>query len=117
VIGGGHPRLELRPVASPASPSNAPDGKYDRLIARARAVSAATTLIVYPCDETSLRGATEAAEAGIIQPILVGPVHKINAAASEHGLDISHFEIIDVPHSKAAAATAVQLVHEAKGDS
>ena len=52
----------------------------------------------------------------IIQPILVGPVHKINAAANEHGFDISRFEIIDAPHSEAAAAKAVQLVHEAKGE-
>ena len=109
--------IGISPVAGIGPLGYAPDSKYDRLIARARAIPAATTLIVHPCDETSLRGATEAAEAGIIQPILVGPVHKINAAASEHELDISRFEIIDVPHSKAAAATAVQLVHEAKGDS
>ena len=42
-----------------------PDSKYDRLIVRAKSVPAATTLVVHPCDETSLRGATEAAEAGI----------------------------------------------------
>ena len=47
--------------------------KYDRLIARAKQVPPATTIIVHPCDETSLRGAVEAAEAGIIKPILVGP--------------------------------------------
>jgi phosphate acetyltransferase len=90
--------------------------KYERLIARARAVPAATTLVVHPCDETSLRGATEAAAAGIIQPILIGPKAKVTAAASEHGVDISRFELIDAPHSDAAAAKAVQLIHEAKGE-
>ena len=34
------------------------ESKYDRLIARAKGVAAAQTLVVYPCDETSLRGAT-----------------------------------------------------------
>ena len=92
------------------------DSKYDRLIVRAKSVPAATTLVVHPCDETSLRGATEAAEAGIILPILVGPTRKITAAAREHGIDISRFEMIDAPHSDAAAAKAVQLVHEAKGE-
>jgi phosphate acetyltransferase len=72
--------------------------------------------VVHPCDETSLRGATEAADAGIIQPILVGPAAKITAAAREHGVDISRFELVDAPHSDAAAAKAVQLVHEAKGE-
>ena len=90
--------------------------KYERLIAAARAVPAAKTLVVHPCDETSLRGATEAADAALIQPILVGPAAKITAAAREHSVDISRFELVDAPHSDAAAAKAVQLVHEAKGE-
>ena len=65
--------------------------KYERLIARAKQVPAATTIVVHPCDETSLRGATEAAEAGIIVPILVGPAAKISAVAREHGLEIGGF--------------------------
>src|SRR6516165_10676352 len=94
----------------------APHAKYDRLIERARAVPAATTLVVHPCDETSLRGATEAADIGIIRPVLVGPAGKVTAAARQHGIDISRFELIDAPHSDAAAAKAVQLIHEAKGE-
>ena len=71
---------------------------------------------MHPCDETSLRGPIEAAEAGIIVPILVGPAAKISAVAREHGLNIDRFEIVDVPHSEAAAAKAVELIHEAKGE-
>jgi phosphate acetyltransferase len=63
-----------------------------------------------------LRGPIEAAEAGIIVPILVGPATKISAVAREHHLDISRIEIVDVPHSDAAAAKAVQLIHESKGE-
>jgi phosphate acetyltransferase len=74
------------------------------------------TIVVHPCDETSLRGPIEAAEAGIIIPILVGPAAKITAVAREHKLDISRFEIVDVPHSEAAAAKAVELVRQAKGE-
>ena len=68
-----------------------PHSKYERLIARAKEVPAATTIVVHPCDETSLRGAIEAAEAGIIVPILVGPAAKISAVAREHGLEIGGF--------------------------
>jgi phosphate acetyltransferase len=90
--------------------------KYDRLIVRARGVPAATTIVVHPCDETSLRGALEAAETGIIRPILVAPAAKVLAVAREHGLDIKSFELVDVPHSDAAAAKAVELIHAAKGE-
>jgi len=90
--------------------------KYDRLIATAKAIPPAATLVVHPCDESSLRGVVEAAEAGLIKPTLVGPVAKIRDAASKHGIDIGSYEIVDAPHSEAAAARAVELVHEAKGE-
>ena len=100
----------IGPVGDPPRP------KYERLIARAKQVPAATTVVVHPCEETALRGPIEAAEAGIIVPILVGPAAKIAGVAREHGLDIGRYEIVDVPHSEAAAAKAVELIHESKGE-
>jgi phosphate acetyltransferase len=93
-----------------------PHSKYERLIATAKQVPAATTIVVHPCEETALRGPIEAAQAGIIVPILVGPAAKIAAVAREHRLDIGRFEIVDVPHSDAAAAKAVELIHQSKGE-
>ena len=92
-----------------------PHAKYDRLIARAKEVPPVVTVVAHPCDETSLRGATEAAEAGIIVPILVGPLAKITSVAQTHGLDISRFAIVDAPHSHAAAEKAVQLIRDGEG--
>jgi phosphate acetyltransferase len=100
----------MGPFAAP------PPTKYERLLARAKEVPAATTVVVHPCDETSLRGPIEAAEAGIITPVLVGPKAKIFAVAREHGIEIDRFEIIDVAHSEAAAAKGVELVRESKGE-
>jgi phosphate acetyltransferase len=100
----------LGPVAGP------PQSKYERLIARAKEVPAATTVVVHPCDETSLRGAIDAAETGIIKPVLVGPAAKIAATESQFGLDIAKYEVVDAPHSEAAAARGVQLVHEGMGE-
>jgi phosphate acetyltransferase len=97
-------------------PEERQHAKYDRLIERAKQVPAATTVVAHPCDETSLRGAVEAAEAGIIVPILVGPAAKITAVAREHALDIRRFELVDAPHSHAAADKAVALIREAKGE-
>jgi phosphate acetyltransferase len=99
---------------------NAPSGpaanKYDQLIALARQVPAAKTVVVHPCDETSLRGATDAADLGIIIPILVGPAEKIAAVAAQHRLDIGGYEIVDVPHSEAAAARGVEFVRQGHGE-
>jgi phosphate acetyltransferase len=90
--------------------------KYERLIAAATAIPAVSTVVVHPCDESSLRGAVEAAEAGIITPILVGPAAKIRDTAAKYGLNIGGFEIVDAPHSEAAAAKSVELIHAAKGE-
>jgi phosphate acetyltransferase len=79
-------------------------------------VPPATTVVVHPCDETSLRGASAAAELGIIVPILVGPVAKITAVARQHKIDIAHYELVDAPHSEGAAAKAVELIHESRGE-
>jgi phosphate acetyltransferase len=100
----------VRPVSQP------PHSKYDRLIAFAKEVPPATTVVAHPCDETSLRGAVEAAELGIIIPVLVGPAAKITAVARQHGIDIGRYQLVDAPHSEAAAAKAVELIHESKGE-
>ena len=101
--------------AQPAGETR-PHSKYDRLIAAAKAVPTVTTIVVHPCDETSLRGAIEAAEAGIIKPIFVGPAAKIAAAAAKHNINIAGYEIVDAEHSEAAAAKGVELIHQAKGE-
>jgi phosphate acetyltransferase len=101
--------------AQPAGETR-PHSKYDRLIAAAKAVPTVTTIVVHPCDETSLRGAVDAAEAGIIKPILVGPAAKIAATAAKHNINIAGYEIVDAEHSEAAAAKGVELIHEAKGE-
>lgn len=103
-------------ISSISTPVHPPHAKYDRLIARAKQVPPARTVVVHPCDETSLRGATEAAELGIIIPILVGPAAKIAAVAAQHKLDIGGFERIDVPHSDAAAAKGVELIRQRHGE-
>ena len=90
--------------------------KYERLIAAAKQVPSAVTIVAHPCDEASLRGVCEAAAAGIIKPLLVGPAGKIKAIAAQFNFDISRFEIVDAPDSEASAARAVELIHEGKGE-
>ena len=79
---------EIGAIAAIGPLGNPPQSKYERLIARAKQVPAVTTIVAHPCDETSLRGPIDAAKAGIIVPILVGPAAKISAVAREHRIDI-----------------------------
>lgn len=90
--------------------------KYDRLIAIAKTLPAVTAAVAHPCDESSLRGALEASEAGIIKPIFVGPQDRIREVASKAGLSIAGIEIVDAPYSQAAAAAAVDLVRTGRAE-
>jgi phosphate acetyltransferase len=75
-----------------------------------------STAVAHPCDQSSLEGATRAAEMGLIRPILVGPQAKMTAVAQECKLDLSPYESVDVPHSHAAAARAVEIVREGRAE-
>src|SRR5215470_14356175 len=113
---GDHMRDHADTIAPISAAGPAPGSKYDRLIARAKETKPVVTMVVHPCDESSLRGAIEAAELGIIEPVLVGPAAKITAVAKEHRIDIQGCQIVDAPHSDAAAAKAVELIRESKGE-
>jgi phosphate acetyltransferase len=90
--------------------------KYERLIAATEGLSPLLTAVAHPCDETSLRGALEAAGAGLILPILVGPKDRIRSLAEHLAMDLHDMEVVDVPHSEAAAEKAVELVRTGKAE-
>lgn len=90
--------------------------KYERLVAATKGLQALPTAVAHPCDETSLRGALEAAAADMIAPVLVGPKPKIEGLARALDLDIGSTRIIDVPHSQAAAEKAVALVRAGEAE-
>src|SRR6476661_3294893 len=90
--------------------------KYNRLIAAAKNVPPLPAAVAHPCDETSLRGALEAAEANLIIPILVGPKNKILDVARSLGISVEDFELVDVPHSQAAAEKAVEIVRAGRAE-
>ena len=91
-------------------------GKYELLLARCKELAAVPTAVVHPCDDASLGAAVEAAQEGLIAPILVGPVDRMRAVARESGLGIAACEIVEAPHSHAAAARAVELVRLGKAE-
>jgi phosphate acetyltransferase len=90
--------------------------KYRRLIDYCQELPPMPTAVVHPCDKSSLEGAAEAARAGLIAPILVGPRERIEAVARENGISIADLPIVEAPYSEAAATAAVQLVREGKAE-
>jgi phosphate acetyltransferase len=96
----------------PGPPVPGPHARYQALSRRARRERVLRTALVHPCEATALAGAVEAASAGLIVPVLVGPSARVIATAAAAGVNIAPYELVDVPHSHAAAARAVALVRE-----
>lgn len=97
------------------TPIPQPD-RYELLLKRCKALEPVSTAVVFPCEKTALTGAIEAAEAGLIAPILVGPAAVIREVARAAELNISPYPIEDVAESKAAAARAVEIVRAARAE-
>ena len=91
-------------------------GKYERLLERCAGFEPIPTAVAHPCEATSLSGSIEAAEKGLIVPILVGPADKIAATARSSGIDLQNFQVVDAPHSAAAAAKAVELIRKGEAE-
>ena len=90
--------------------------KYQRLIKRCKAATPTPTAVVHPCDENSLQGAVDAAKAGLIAPILVGPVARIREIAEKAGLDISMYRMVDAQFSHESADKAVAEVRAGRAE-
>ncbi len=70
--------------------------RYKALIERCSSLAPVAVAVAHPCEETALRGAIEAAEAGLIHPTLVGARQKILQVAAQCGLDLEAHRIVDV---------------------
>ena len=86
------------------------------MLERCRNLEPVTTAVAHPCEETALAGAMEAAEKGLIVPILVGPEAKIREIAKAHGIKLGQTRIVDTAHSHASAAKAVELVRNGEAE-
>jgi phosphate acetyltransferase len=84
--------------------------RYIHLLERVKGLEPIPTAVAHPCDQESLKGPVMAFQAGIIEPILVGPENKIRAVAEEFGIDLTGIRIVNAAHSHDSAALAVSLV-------
>ena len=91
-------------------------GKYEQVLVRVRNVEPIPTAVAHPCESTALIAALEAAQKGLITPILVGPATKIQEVAKQSGITLGETKIVDAPHSHGSAAKAVELVRQGQAE-
>ena len=96
-------------MTTPAAPASPHAFDLQRLLAHVAGLAPIKVAVVHPCDGPSLGGALDARNAGLIDPVLVGPSARIQAVAAEAGLDLAGVAIEDAAHSHAAAARGAEL--------
>ncbi len=90
---------------------------FDEMIEKVKGVPAKARLVVAAAgDEHTLDAVVKARREGIIEPILVDDKVIIDSVLKEIGEEIPEENIYDVPDIVEAAAKAVSLVREGKGD-
>jgi len=80
--------------------------RLEGLIERCRDLKPMPTGVVHPCSADALAGAVEAAEAGLILPVLYGPANEIRRIADHAHLDLTACRIVatDGPEQSALQA-------------
>ena len=86
----------------------------ERLLQAVSNKAALKTAVVHPVGKSALQGAIEAAEDGLITPILVGPKKRIESVANDCELDIHDYEIISSLHSHDSAKLSVEMARDGK---
>lgn len=82
---------------------------FHNFIERCKNLPAVPTAVVWPLSDVAMKGAVEAAAAGLIEPTLIGPRGAMNALAAEIGVDISAFPVVDAETEAKAAEAAVAI--------
>src|SRR5208337_2203200 len=80
--------------------------RLEGLIERCRSLKPMLTGVVHPCSADALSGAVEAAEAGLILPVLYGPEDEIGRIADHAGLNIAKYRIVGAEGSEDSALKA-----------
>nr|WP_315228522.1 bifunctional enoyl-CoA hydratase/phosphate acetyltransferase [uncultured Limnohabitans sp.] len=102
-------KLRMQRIQAPHISVFDPEQRHANLLALGATLEAVRCGVVHPCDADSLQGAMDAHRAGLIHAVLIAPEKKLRALALDAGIDLGTADIIDVPHSHAAAELAAQM--------
>ncbi|VUZ28806.1 Uncharacterised protein [uncultured Comamonas sp.] len=102
-------KVRVQRVQAPSIQLFDPEARFNALLDKVQALEIVRCAVVHPCDAGSLSGAMDAANHGLIQPVLIGPEGRIRRVAEEAGINLQGAEIISVEHSHAAAQLAAEM--------
>ena len=86
-----------------------PEHRLEELVERCRGLKPMPTAVVHPCSADALLGAVEAANHGLIAPILVGPEDEIRRIATAQNVDLSKYRIVATADAEESAAQAAAM--------
>jgi phosphate acetyltransferase len=95
-------------VAAPsvATMREVPAYRLEGFLDRCRGLKPMLTGVVHPCSEDALAGAVDAAQAGLIVPVLFGPESEIKQVARTANLDVSPYRIVTTTGAEDSAEKA-----------
>src|SRR3990172_790672 len=88
------------------------DARYRRLFGRAKGLRAVQAAFVPPCDVSSLQAAFSVRDTGFLEPVLIGPEARLRALIEQHRVKLGATRIVNMPHTHAAAAHAVEMARD-----
>jgi len=109
-------KLRIRRTDVPDSLMADKNLRYDQLLSAAKSLPRIRMGVVHPCSREALEGALDADRLGLIQAILIGPAARIRQLAEACRFDLAGFTLVDVPHSHAASAKAVEMARAGEVD-
>lgn len=89
---------------------------FEAILSKVAEIPTKTVSVACAQDVPVLEACKAAHEKGIANSILVGDEAKIREIASEIGMDLTDYEVINETDPMQAALTAVKLVHDGKAD-
>jgi len=90
---------------------------FESLIRACQRRRAIPVAVCWPCSSVSLAGAVEAANIGLIRPVLVGREREIREIAESQGLNVEAYPIIEVNTEEDAAIQSVELCRSGRSAS
>ena len=89
---------------------------FEQLVDEVKSVPRQVISVAVAQDVDVLEALVKAQEAGLASAVLVGDRARMEALAREHNLNLSPFEIVNVPDEQEAVQTAIQLIREGKAE-
>jgi phosphate acetyltransferase len=82
---------------------------FHNFIERCKSLPAISTAVVWPLSDVAMKGTVEAAEAGLIEPTLIGDEAEMKALAAKIGVNISAYAVVQADTERRAAELGVAM--------